>query len=191
MNLTKKNHNPLWRIKQITFASFILSISVTISLFEFKLPFPGVILSFRILDNLIILLSIPLLNIFYACTIAFFEPLIHFLIDPDHLFLEIILLSIANFLVTLITYNLWKNIIINKRKIIFFKSIILIIINTTINVLKSILFLLIIIISKEENQDWLMNIKNISLLTIYEFVRFLIVYLFFTLISKKIKNFNL
>lgn len=108
----KQEINSQEQIFKIVLTGLLLGLAVTLSLAELKIPIMGASIPLRIFDALIMAIAIPIIGLWYTLAIAIIEPWLHFAIDSDHPPIQMFFDNIANvvFVVSfvLVFYYLFK-----------------------------------------------------------------------------------
>jgi len=190
---------------QISATGVILALAVAMSaldflLEKFSLNIGGVAISMRIFDLMIIILGISVAGFYGSLFIALVEPWFHFLIDPDHIPVQVLFDSL-NYMLTvvifyLIYYAVFKNSLIhkepNKNRRLFKTITPGILIVTILSLWFSFTFILALIIGvaefHETNQTnyWVLFFVSLGL----QLIRFILMYGMFVVIENKMKPIN-
>jgi len=190
---------------QISATGIILALAVAMSALDFLLEkfsinIGGVAISMRIFDLMIIILGISVAGFYGSLFIALVEPWFHFLIDPDHIPLQVAFDSL-NYMITvlvfyLIFYAVFKNSLIHKepsKNRRLFKTITPgILIVTILSLWFSFTFILSLIIGIAEFNEisqvnyWVLFFVALGL----QLIRFTLMYGMFVVIENKMKPVN-
>lgn len=206
-NTKKIKFNSKKQMFKITFTGILLGLAVVSSLIEIPVQFMGVILPLRVFDSLIIAFAIPIIGFYYTLVIAIVEPWLHLLLDGDHPPLQIFFDDIANIVFVIsfyfIYYYLFKlrNTSDNTKNDVIKKvsaGLVLVPLNAIVSTLAFILTLVILYFNPVLSRpgDYLRNIINFNnnvtkvllILTGIEILRFVFIYILFSLIQRRIGN---
>lgn len=206
-NTKKIKFNSKKQMFKITFTGILLGLAVVSSLIEIPVQFMGVILPLRVFDSLIIAFAIPIIGFYYTLVIAIVEPWLHLLLDGDHPPLQIFFDDIANIVFVIsfyfIYYYLFKlrNTSDNTKNDVIKKvsaGLVLVPLNAIVSTLAFILTLVILYFNPVLSRpgDYLHNIINFNnnvtkvllILTGIEILRFVFIYILFSLIQRRIGN---
>lgn len=209
--LKKKNKeiNTKDQIFKIVLTGILLGLSVAFSLIEIKIPIMGAQVPLRIFDSIIMAIAIPIIGIWYTLGIAIIEPWLHFAIDSDHPPIQMFFDNIANiiFVVSfvLVFYQLFKvNKIEKEKKNNFiikntFSGLLLVSLNAIVSSLAFVFTILILAnTSLSKPDEYIEAIKAFYqnapaiffILLAIEIGRFLLVYVLFALVQKRLSKIN-
>lgn len=206
-NTKKIKFNSKEQMFKIAFTGILLGLAVASSLIEIPIQFMGVILPLRVFDSLIIAFAIPIIGFYYTLVIAIIEPWLHLLLDGDHPPLQIFFDDIANIVFVIsfyfIYYYLFKlrNTSNNAKNDVIKKvsaGLVLVPLNAIVSTLAFILTLVILYFNPILSRpgDYLQNIINFNnnvakvllILIGIEILRFVFIYILFSLIQRRIGN---
>lgn len=206
-NITTKKKikiNSKQQIFNISLTGILLGFAVAASLIEIPIQFMGVILPLRVFDSLIIAFALPIIGIYYTLAIAIIEPWLHLIADSDHPPIQIFFDNLANILFIIsfyfIYYYLFKLRDQNKSlKVTIIKKVsaglVIVPLNAIIATLAFVLTLVVLYFNPSLSRpiEYDNNIINFSnhLLIIFiligiEILRFVFIFVLFSLIEKKI-----
>lgn len=206
----EQKNNTKDQIFKIVLTGLLLGLSVAFSLIEIKIPIMGASVPLRIFDALIMGIAIPIIGIWYTLSIAIIEPWLHFAIDSDHPPIQMFFDNIANvaFVVSfvLVFYKLFK---LNqhkkneKQKTLIIKNsfsgTILVPLNAIVSSLCFVLTMVILanttLTKPDEYVDAISAFYKHApaiffILLAIELARFLLIYILFALVQKRLSNLN-
>lgn len=214
----KPEINSQEQIFKIVLTGLLLGLSVAFSLIELKIPIMGASIPLRIFDALIMGIAIPIIGLWYTLSIAIIEPWLHFAIDSDHPPIQMFFDNIANvvFVVSfvLIFYHLFKLNRIDKntnKKTYVTKNVFAGLILVPLNALVASLmfvFTMLVLLNTGSSTDvdafhaghdhvtdsvsaFFANASAIFfILLAIEIGRFLLIYVLFALVQKRLSNLN-
>ncbi|AVP49257.1 ECF transporter S component [Williamsoniiplasma luminosum] len=201
-------------ILKISLTALFLALSVAAAAIDMALeiiaiPIGQLRLSTRFIDVVVIFLALPVVGPLFGMLIAFVEPWIHLMIDPNHLPLQILVDAITNTIIVLTTwfvfYIAFKNSPIHKdpnKKIDLYKRTIpLIIMFFVSTIIATLLFVFALFIQEKnmvihtdhdhdhiqwENLNWTI----IGVVLGMNFLRFAIAYTTFFFIEVRMRPIN-
>lgn len=216
----KPEINSQEQIYKIVLTGLLLGLSVAFSLIELKIPIMGASVPLRIFDALIMAIAIPIIGIWYTISIAIIEPWLHFAIDSDHPPIQMFFDNIANvvFVVSfvLVFYQLFKlnRIDKNTNKKTYltknvFAGLVLVPLNAVVSSLMFVFTMLVLLNTGTGQHDhvhtfhaghdhvtdsvsaFFANASAIFfILLAIEIGRFLLIYVLFALVQKRLSNLN-
>lgn len=200
------------QIFKIVLTGLLLSIAVGTSLIEVRIPIMGALVPLRIFDVLIIMLAIPIIGIWYSLAIAIIEPWLHLALDGDHPPIQMMFDNIANIALVLsfvlIFYKLFhfnnqdRQAASSNKRLIIKRSLAGIILVPLNAIVSSLCFALTLIVLSNSNltmpDEYIAIIASFYksaaaiffILLAIELGRFIIVYILFALVQKKLGQLN-
>lgn len=206
------------QIFKIVLTGLLLGLSVAFSLIELKIPIMGASVPLRIFDALIMAIAIPIIGLWYTLSIAIIEPWLHFAIDGDHPPIQMFFDNIANvfFVVSfvLVFYKLFKlnQVEKNKNKKAYltkntFAGLILVPLNAIVSSLMFVFTMLVLLNTGSESHVEVFHEGHdhfadsvtaffehgaaiFFILLAIEIARFLLIYVLFALVQKKLGQLN-
>lgn len=214
----KQEINSQEQIFKIVLTGLLLGLSVVFSLIELKIPVMGASIPLRIFDALIMAIAIPIIGLWYTLSIAIIEPWLHFAIDSDHPPIQMFFDNIANvvFVVSfvLVFYQLFKlnrmDKNLNKKAYItknVFAGLVLVPLNAIVSSLMFVFTMLVLLNTgagdhvhafhaghdhvTDSVSAFFANASAIFfILLAIEIGRFLLIYVLFVLVQKRLSNLN-
>jgi len=191
-------------LMQISAAGVVLALAIVASLIDalfehLSLNVGGAVIDTRIFDLMMIILGIPIAGFYGSLIVAAIEPWFHFLIDSDHLPVQVVLTSIDYMLVVIvfffIYYAAFKNSPIHKepsKSKRIFKSVVPgVVIVPVLSLVFSLTFLISLWIGVTGNNVSKKDYGILFLISLgIELARFIVMYVLFVLVERKMKPIN-